>query len=197
MTVFTGDDIGGQHQPGVEHDQCMAGQGGGAHGPQLLDPMLGAGEVIAVEDSSAIAGEPVWPGPSHRVDDRGQPRGHGVDQRGGDGGLGAVERVVDGVDGRPDGLGACLKGGMDRGPETADHDAHEVDDHGEEELVGELLAGDLLEELVEDLGVHGVGHDALSHDGQGRNLGEPLEGIAEDHRCRLRGESVTPYLVAA
>ena len=61
----------------------------------------------------------------------------------------------------------------------------------------EALAGDLLEELVEDLGVHGVGHDPLSHDRQRRILGEPLEDIAENHRCRLRGESVTPYLVAA
>jgi hypothetical protein len=73
----------------------------------------------------------------------------------------------------------------------------QVDDRGEEELVGELLPGDLLEELVEDLGVHGVGHDALSHDRQRRILGEPLEDVAENHRCRLRGESVTPYLVAA
>ena len=59
------------------------------------------------------------------------------------------------------------------------------------------LLGDVLEELVEDLGVQGVLHDPLSHDGQGGILGEPLEDVAEDHRCRLRGESVTPYLATA
>ena len=64
-------------------------------------------------------------------------------------------------------------------------------------LLVNCLLGDVLEELVEDLGVQGVLHDPLSHDGQGRILGEPLKDVAEDHRCRLRGESVTPYLATA
>jgi hypothetical protein len=123
--------------------------------------------------------------------------GHGVDQRCRDSGLGALELVIDGVDGRPDGLSACLEGGMNRGPDAADDGAHEVDDRGEEEFVGELLTGVSLEELVEELGVHGVLHDSLGHDGQGGILGKTLEEIAENHCCRLRGESVTPYLVAA
>jgi hypothetical protein len=63
--------------------------------------------------------------------------------------------------------------------------------------VSELLASDILEELVEDLGVQGVLQDPLRHDGQGGILGEPLKDVAEDHRCRLRGELVTPYLAAA
>ena len=197
MTVFAQDHIGGQHQPGVEHDQRMAGQGRGADGPQFLDPMLGPGEVVAVEDSGAITGQQGRPGALHRIDDRGQPRGHRVDQRRRHIGLDAVEFVVDGVDRRSHRLGPCLKGGMDRGPDAANHRAHQVDDGGEEELVGELPLSDILEELVEDPGIHGVLHDPLSHDGQGRILEETLEDFAEDHRCRLRGESVTPYLATA
>ncbi len=82
MTVFAQDHIGGQHQPGVEHDQRMTGQGRGADGPQFLDPMLGPGEVVAVEDPGAITGQAGRPGALHGIDDRGQPRGHRVDQRG-------------------------------------------------------------------------------------------------------------------
>ena len=159
--------------------------------------MLGPGKVVAVEDPDAITGQPVRSGPLQRVDDRSQPLGHRVNQRGRHGGLGAVELVVDGVNRGPDRLGPRLKGRMNRGADAADHHAHQVDDRGEEELVGELLLRDVLEEVIEDLGIQGVHHDPLSHDGQGGILGEPLKDIAEDHRCRLRGESVTPYLATA
>jgi hypothetical protein len=197
MTVFTQDHVGSQHPLGVEHDQRMTGQGPGADGPQLLDSVLGAGEMVAVEDPDTIAGQPSLPGAVHRVDDRREPIGHRVHQRGRHDGLGAVEFVVDGVDRGPDRLGPRLKGRMDRGPDAADHHTHQVDSRGEEELVGELPLSDVLEELVEDLGVHRVLHDPLSHDGQGGILREPLKDIAEDHRCRLRGELVTPYLATA
>ncbi len=197
MTVFAQDDVGGQHQPGVEDDQRLAGQGPGADRPQLLEPVLGAGEMVAVEDPDAIAGQPLRPAAAHRVDDRSQPRGHRRDQRRRHGGLGAVELVVDGVDRGPDGLGPRLEGRVDRGPDAADDHAHQVDDRGEKELVGELLLRDVLEELIEDLGVQGVLDDPSRHDGQGGILGESLKDVAEDHRCRLRGELVTPYLAAA
>ena len=61
MTVFAQDHVGGQHQPGVEDDQRMAGQGPGADRPQLLEPVLGPGEMVAVEDPDAITGQPVRP----------------------------------------------------------------------------------------------------------------------------------------
>jgi hypothetical protein len=111
--------------------------------------------------------------------------------------FGAVELIVDGVDRRPDRLGPRLEGRVNRGPDAANHHAHQVDDRGEEELVCELLLRDVLEELIEDLGVQGILHDPLSHDGQGGILGEPLKDVAEDHRCRLRRESVTPCLATA
>ncbi len=183
MTVFAQDHVGGQHQPGVEHDQRMAGQGPGADGPQLLEPVLAPGEMVAVEDAGVITGQPVRPAAAHRVDDRSQPRGHRMDQRGRDGGLGAVELVVDGVDRGADRLGSRLKGRVDRGPDATDHHAHQVDDRGEEELVGELLLGDVFKELIEELGVQGVLHDPLCHDGQGRILGKSLKDVTEDHRC--------------
>jgi hypothetical protein len=153
--------------------------------------------MVAVEDPGAITGQPVCPPAAHRVDDRSQARGHRLDQRGRHGGLGAIELVVDGIDRGPDRLGPRLKGRVDRGPDAADDHAHQIDDGGEKELVGELLLGDVLEELIEDLGVEGVFHDPLSHDGQGGILGKSLKDVVEDHRCRLRGELVTPYLAAA
>ena len=86
---------------------------------------------------------------------------------------------------------------MDRGAGAADDGAHQIDDGGEEELVGELPTSDVLEEFIEDPGVHGGLHDPLSHDGQGRIPDETLEDVVKNHRCRLRGESVTPYLATA
>jgi hypothetical protein len=49
MAVFAQDHVGGQHQPGVEHDRRMTGPGRGADRPQLLEPVPGAGEVVPVE----------------------------------------------------------------------------------------------------------------------------------------------------
>jgi hypothetical protein len=152
MTVLAQDHVGGQHQPGVEHDQRMAGRGPGADRPQLLEPVLAPGEMVAVEDPSAITGQPVRPAAAHRVDDRSQPRGHRMGQRGRHGGLGAVELVVDGVDRGADRLGSRLGGRVDRGPDAADHHAHQVDDRRGEELVGELLLCNVLKELIEDWG---------------------------------------------
>ena len=90
-------------------------------------------------------------------------------------GLGAVELVVDGIDRGRDRLGLVPESRVDRGPDAANHHAHQVDDRGEEELVGELMLSDVLEELIKELGVQGVLHDPLSHDGQGGILGEPLD----------------------
>ena len=54
MTVFTQHHVGGQHPSGVEDDQRMAGQGSGADRPQLLEPVFGPGEMVAVEEANAI-----------------------------------------------------------------------------------------------------------------------------------------------
>ena len=51
VAVLAGDGVDGQHQIGVEDDQGMAGQGPGPQRAQLLDPVLGPGQVIAVEDA--------------------------------------------------------------------------------------------------------------------------------------------------
>ena len=50
VAVLAEEHVGGQHRLRVEHDQGVAGQGPGPDGPQLLDPVLGPGQVVAVED---------------------------------------------------------------------------------------------------------------------------------------------------
>ena len=98
MAVFAEDHVGGQHQPRVEHDQGLPRQGPGADRPQFLEPVLGPGQVVAVEDLDVIARQQRGSGAVHRVDDRAEASGGGVDQRRGEGRFGAVELAVDGLD---------------------------------------------------------------------------------------------------
>ena len=55
MTVLAEDGVDRQHPFGVEDDQGLAGQGPGSHRPQLLDAVLGPGQVVAVEDLDPVA----------------------------------------------------------------------------------------------------------------------------------------------
>ena len=165
--------------------------------PQFPEPVLGGGEVVAVEDSGAITRQPSRPRAAvHRLNHGPRPRGRRADQCRGQPRFGAVELVVNGVDRGPDGLGARLKGRVDRRPNATHHHAHQVDDRGEEEFFCILCVGDVFEELIDQSRIQDVLQRGLSHDGEWRILGKPLEHVAEEHR-RLRGESVTPCLAAA
>ena len=64
------DGVDDQHQIGVEHDQGVSGQGSGPEGAQLLDPVLAAGQVIAVENARAITLQVGRPAATHGGDDR-------------------------------------------------------------------------------------------------------------------------------
>ena len=120
-----------------------------------------------------------------------------MDQRGGDLRFDAVEFVVDGLERDIDGLGLGLIGGVDRGPDPADDQTHQVDDRGEEELFGVLPFGDIFEELVHNRWAEGILQDAPDHDRQRRILGKPLKDVTEEHSRRLPEETLTPCLATA
>ena len=73
MAALAEDGVDGQHPFGVEDDEGMAGQGPGPHRPQLLDAVLGPGQVVAVEDLGAIARQERGQGTAHGDDDPGEP----------------------------------------------------------------------------------------------------------------------------
>src|SRR4051812_45997597 len=68
--------------------------------------------------------------------------------------------------------------------DSADDEAHQVDDRGEEQFAGVLGGGGLLEESVQFVGVEGSFQEGAEHDGDGSLLEEPLEDVAESHGCR-------------
>src|SRR5262249_10528705 len=149
----------------------------GPGGPQRPDAMLGAGEVVAVEDLDAVAVQPGLLPRAQLVDDRGEGR-CGVANQGGAGGrLDTIDLVVDGLARDAQGRGQLLIGGIDRGSDAADDQAHEVDDTGEEQSPGILLFGEVFEQLVDDRGGQSVLQDGLDHDGDRGILDEPLEDV--------------------
>ena len=70
---------------------------------------------------------------AHRRDDRLQPFCRGADHRGRDAGLEVVEFVIDRLERHANGLGTGVIGGVDGGLNAVDHQAHQVNDRGEEE----------------------------------------------------------------
>ena len=193
MAVRAEDDIGGQHQLGIEDDQGVTGQGPGAHRPQFLDPVLGLGQVVAVEDLGAIALQERRQAASHGRDHRGESLGRGSDHGRPDRCLDPLDLAVEGRERGVDGYGVLGVGGVDGGSDAADDDAHQFDDRREQELARVLTLGDVLEELVEHARAEGVLHQGLRHQGDGVALGEPLEDFAVDHRSQLPARGITPW----
>src|SRR4051812_25803969 len=75
MAVLAAEHVGDEHRLRVEHDQGLARQGTGPDGAKLLEPVLGPGQVVTVEDLDPVAGQPGRPLPTHGGDDR--PQGAG------------------------------------------------------------------------------------------------------------------------
>ena len=197
VAVLAEDDVDGQHSLRVEHDQRLAGQGAGADDPQLLDSVLGAREMVAVEEPDVIARQQGGTGPAHRINDRCQSGAIGPDQGRRCDRFGAVDLAVERLDGNGEGLSLVPVSGVDGGLDAAHDEAHQIHDRGEEELLGVLLIGDVFKQLVQRPRVEGILQQASGHDGQGGILGEPLEDVAEDHRCHLRAGTVNPCLATA
>lgn len=83
-----------QHPLGVEHDQGVTGQGPGAGEPQRLDPVLAAGQVVAVEDLDMVALQPGLVTTAECVDDRAEGRAGVPDQGGAGGRLDPVDPIL-------------------------------------------------------------------------------------------------------
>src|SRR5262249_3897230 len=103
LAVLGEEDGGDGHGGLVEDDQGRAGQGGGPGGAQLLEAVLGGGEVVAVEDLGVVALQPGGQG-AQGADDGGGAAGGVGDEGGGDGQLQALELVVQGGVGDGEGV---------------------------------------------------------------------------------------------
>jgi hypothetical protein len=181
VAVLAREHVGDQHRLRVEHDQGVAGQRPGSDGAQLLEAVLGPGQVVAVEDLDRVTRQPGGPPSAHGRDDRSECPCGVPDQFRRDARLGAVDLVVDGPERDADGLGVGLEGGVDGGPDIADDRRHEVHDGGEEQGAGVLPVGGPLEEGVDGPGVQGVFQGGPGHDGDGALLCEPVENGVQDH----------------
>jgi len=193
VTVLAQDDIEDQPRLGLEDDQSLPRQGPGTGGPQRLEPMLGPGQVTAIDDPGAIPRQPGRTAALHGRHDRSQGTGGVTDQRGTNAEFHPVDLLVDRLACDSQRFGVLLVGGVDRGPDAADDRAHEVDDVGEEEVPGVLTFGHALEESIHGAGRQRVLEQGLSHDRDWGILDEPLEDFTEDHGCRLRGNAITSW----
>ena len=126
------------------------------------------------------------------IDERGEGRAGVADESGADGRLDAIDLVVNGLAGDSQGRRHLLEGGIDRGPDGADDQAHEVDDVGEEQVARVLPIGVVLEQLVDGGRGQGILQDGLSHDRHRGILDKPLKNVAKDHDRLLASKSLTP-----
>ena len=97
-----------------------------------------AGQVIAVEDLGAVAGDQVGQGGVELTDQRPEPPRRVAHEAAADARLDPLELLVDGRQRGGDLAEGGQVGGADRGMDPADDEAHQVDDRGEEQLAGVL-----------------------------------------------------------
>jgi hypothetical protein len=196
MAVFAEYDIGGQHPLRFEDDQGVTGQGPGPHRPQFLDPVLGLGQVVAVEDLGAIAGQKRRHAGSHGRADGPEPLGRRPDHGCGDGRLDAFDLTVQRGERGGEGHGVLGVSGVDGGLDAADDHAHQFDDRREQQFAGVLPVGEVFEELVEDARIESILHQGLRHDGDGIALGKSFERFAVNHGDCLPTKWITPWRMA-
>lgn len=176
--------------------QDLAGQPGGAPVAERHDPVLGAGQGVAVEDAAGIAFDRLGPEGPGGHDQLAGPPGGVADDGGRDLRLHAVELAI-GAGGRGDlPEPAPLEGGPRRGSEAASDIGEDADEVRQGPFAGVLALGGVVEEavegrlVVEDPVEDQAGHDGgLSVAGEGvedrrQDLGGPGEGVVAGGRPR-------------
>jgi len=144
--------------------------------------MLGAGEVIAVEDPGVVAGQGRGEGAAVEATDDRLEAVMGVDDEA------AADLRLDplelGVDGRERGQEVVERvevGGADGRVDLGDDGEHQLDHRGEEEFASALGLSGVLEEAIELVGIEGAFEEGAVHDGDGTGLEEALEERTQLH----------------
>src|SRR5262249_5617930 len=184
MGVLARDYVDDQHHRRVEDHQRLARQGGRMGRPRGRDAVLGRGQVIAVEDLGAVAGDQLGQRGVELADERAEPPGGVAHESTTDARFDPLELLIDGRQRGGDLAERGQIGGADRRLDSADDQAHQIDERGEEQFPGVLGGSSLLEESVQFVGVEGTFHQGADHDGDGGLLEESLEDVAEWHGCR-------------
>ena len=181
VAVLAQDDVGG-HLPGrLVDDQGLTRQRRRAVLACLLQAVLRGRQMVAVEDAHPIARDGLGQAPAEVGHDRLQAAGGVADQFGTDGGFDPLQLVVDAGQRDGDVNGLVHVGGADGGVSAGDHQTHQIDRGGEEQLPGVLLVRLPLEQLVQGGRAEGVFQDRLGHHGERAALHETLENRAQQH----------------
>lgn len=182
MGVLAREHVRGEHPARVEHHERLPGQGAGTASPEFVDTTLGRRQVAAVDDPHAVAGQPGHKAGGHRVDHRSQTRSGVRHQGRRDTNLQPVDLVVERGDRDGERVRHRLVGGVERGLNTRDDHAQQVDDGREKQCLFVPLFGRGPENLVERVRRERVLEGSAYHDADGSSLGEALENRAEEHR---------------
>ena len=182
--VLARDNIDDQHGGRVEDHQRLPRQGRGAGRAGRRDAMLGAGEVVAVEDLGAVARDRLGQGGVELTDQRRESPGVVQDEGTADAGLQPLQLLVERRERSGDLAQRSQVGGTDGGLGPADDGAHQLDHRGEEHLPGVLTGRVFLEKAIDLGGIEGVLQQRAKHHRDRGLLDEPLEDLAESHGCR-------------
>ena len=121
--VLARDDIDDQHGGRVEDHQRLPRQGRGAGGPRRPGAVLGAGQVVAVEDLGAVARHGLGQVGVELIDQRGEPPGIVPDEGATDARLQPLQLLVQRRQRGGDLVERGEVGGADRGLGAADDEA--------------------------------------------------------------------------
>jgi len=181
MAVLAGHDVDRQHQARIEYDDTKAGQWTRLASPQHPQAPLGCCEMVAIEDLDPVAGKKRRQLAAHRLDHGRKPRRCVSHQRGRHAWLDAIELVVDRRQRHGDAIRCSLISRVHRRARIADHDAHQIDERGEQQLARVLTFRRLLEDRIDCRCCQSTLHHAARHYADRTLRRKPFENLPQHH----------------
>jgi hypothetical protein len=183
--ILLEDQVEDQSAGGLVDRQRPAGQAGRPGGAQGLDPMLGPGQDVAIEDPHRISLNGLGHQATAGDEELACPQGGAADDRLGDGQFHTVELAVEGRERGHEREIAPQESGTRRRSVAAGDIEHDLDEMGQGQLAGILVLGDLVKEFVEGSAVDDPVQCDSGHDSGRGAFDKGVENGGQDQRSLL------------
>ncbi len=186
VAILARDHIGYLQEARIQHDQCKPWQRARCGLAQLGNPMLRGRQVIPVEDPSSIPWKEFRKRCLHAFDQRNSATGDVLDQCRTDPRLDSVDLVVQRLYRDLNSAPIGLIGGVKRRPDAVNHEAHQVDDCGEQQRPRVLRFSARAKHGINIFGAQRMLECPTRHHANRALFNERSEHLAKNHALAFR-----------
>ncbi len=184
MRVFAGNHVGNQTVLRIVEHQRLPRQGGGPKPAQLENTMLGAGQVVPIQDSYAVARQQRQGLRPHRLHTGAQFLARIMHQRRRDLRFQTLQLVIDSLPGHRNFVRVGLVERSHGRRFLEHHVAHDLNTLGESQFLGVAQDGVLLENLIQHRRFENTLKRCTDHHADRTPLDEDRQWFAQQHPCR-------------